>query len=406
VHSTTYRLDADFDPVTLGARSGLLWARDGFGLAGLGQAAVIPYGPGSAAAATNALAELTGQDEVNTAGTGAVAFGALPFDPQLTDRLVVPNIVVGRAADGRRWLTVMDGSGLDDAMAHVQGVLDRPVPSGPEPSSFRLDSSLAPEIWRDEVVGFARDRIRAGDLTKAVLARELRLRTDHPIDTAVVIDRLRTTFPAAILFSVDGFVGASPELLVARDGDVVRAHPLAGTAPRSSDPSTDAAHSAGLLGSKKDRWEHRITIDWLLDTLLPFCSYVDAEPEPTIVTLANVHHLGTRVEGRLSSPASSVLELVAALHPTPAVGGQPQNVALDLIEGLERADRGRYAGPCGWVDGAGNGAFAVSVRSAEISGTEARIFAGVGVVADSDPEAELAETRSKFQAMLGALIRP
>jgi menaquinone-specific isochorismate synthase len=406
VHSTTYRLDADFDPVTLGARSGLLWARDGFGLAGLGQAAVIPYGPGSAAAATNALAELTGQDEVNTAGTGAVAFGALPFDPQLTDRLVVPNIVVGRAADGRRWLTVMDGSGLDDAMAHVQGVLDRPVPSGPEPSSFRLDSSLAPEIWRDEVVGFARDRIRAGDLTKAVLARELRLRTDHPIDTAVVIDRLRTTFPAAILFSVDGFVGASPELLVARDGDVVRAHPLAGTAPRSSDPSTDAAHSAGLLGSKKDRWEHRITIDWLLDTLLPFCSYVDAEPEPTIVTLANVHHLGTRVEGRLSSPASSVLELVAALHPTPAVGGQPQKVALDLIEGLERADRGRYAGPCGWVDGAGNGAFAVSVRSAEISGTEARIFAGVGVVADSDPEAELAETRSKFQAMLGALIRP
>ncbi len=285
-------------------------------------------------------------------------------------------------------------------------MLDRPVPFGPEPSTFRLDSTLAPEIWRDEVVGFARDRILAGALDKAVLARELRLHTDHPIDPALVIDRLRSTFPSAILFSVNGFLGASPELLVAREGDVVRAHPLAGTAPRSSDPATDAAHAAGLLGSTKDRWEHRITIDWLLDTLLPFCSYVDAEPEPTIVTLANVHHLGTRVEGRLSSPAGSVLELVAALHPTPAVGGQPQDVALDLIEGLERADRGRYAGPCGWVDGAGNGAFAVSVRSAEIVGTEARIFAGVGVVDDSDPAAELAETRSKFQAMLGALIRP
>ena len=160
------------------------------------------------------------------------------------------------------------------------------------------------------------------------------------------------------------------------------------------------------MASDKNRWEHRITIDWLLDTLLPFCSYVDAEPEPTIVTLANVHHLGTRVEGRLSSPPSSVLELVSALHPTPAVGGQPQETALMLIEALERTERGRYAGPCGWVDGAGNGGFAVSVRSAEIKGTEARIFAGVGVVGESDPASELAETRSKFQAMLGALLRP
>ncbi len=404
--STTYRLDADIDPVALGARSGLLWAREGFALAGVGQAETILFGPGRAAEASERLATLTGRDDVEVPGTGAVAFAALPFDRELTDRLIVPRIAVGCSVDGRRWITVMDDTSLDEAMAEVDAILARAVPAGPEASSFRLDSTLAPEIWRDEVVGFARDRIRAGDLEKAVLARELRLRTDHPIDIATVIDRLRSSYPAAILFSVDGFVGASPELLVARDGDVVRAHPLAGTAPRSSDPTTDAAHAAGLLGSKKDRWEHRITIDWLLDTLLPFCSYVDAEPEPTIVTLANVHHLGTRVEGRLSAPSSSVLELVTALHPTPAVGGQPQDVALALIERLERANRGRYAGPCGWVDGAGNGGFAVSVRSAEISGTEARIFAGVGVVGDSDPAAELAETRSKFQAMLGALIRP
>ena len=405
--STTYRLDADIDPIALGARSGLLWAREGFALAGIGEAESIPFGPGSADQASARLATLTGRDDVAVPGTGAVAFAALPFDWELTDRLIVPRIVVGRAADGRRWITAMDeGVSLDDALAEVASVAARAVPAGPEPSSFRLDSTLAPEIWRDEVVGFARDRIRAGDLDKAVLARELRLHTDHPIDIATVIERLRTAYPAAILFSVDGFVGASPELLVARDGDIVRAHPLAGTAPRSSDPATDAAHSAALLGSTKDRWEHRITIDWLLDTLLPFCSYVDAEPEPTIVTLANVHHLGTRVEGRLSAPASPVLELMAALHPTPAVGGKPQDTALTLIEALERADRGRYAGPCGWVDGAGNGGFAVSVRSAEINGNEARIFAGVGVVGDSDPAAELAETRSKFQAMLGALIRP
>ncbi len=186
----------------------------------------------------------------------------------------------------------------------------------------------------------------------------------------------------------------------------MRAHPLAGTAPRSSDPEADARLAAGLLASDKNRWEHRITIDWLLDTLLAYCSYVDAEPEPSIVTLANVHHLGTRVEGRLSSPAASVLELVSALHPTPAVGGDPQGRALELIAELEGLERGRYAGPAGWVDGAGNGAFAVALRSAEVSGREARFCAGVGVVADSDPAAELAETRSKFQAMLSALVRP
>ena len=407
--ATTTRLDIDIDPIALGARSGLLWARDGFALAGIGEALRLPIErPGGAEAAQLALAEMTGVDDVELPGTGAVGFGAFPFGKELAGELIVPAILVGSDGAGRRWLTVTDDGSLTpaDALERARAVLDRRTPSGPEPSSFRLTSNLAPEIWRDEVVGYARDRIVAGDLTKAVLARELVLRTDHPIDPAVVIDRLRQTYPAAILFSIDGFLGASPELLVARAHDVVRAHPLAGTAPRSSDPSTDATLSAGLLSSTKDRWEHRITIDWLLDTLLPFCSYVDAEPEPSIVTLANVHHLGTRVEGRLSSPPASVLEMVAALHPTPAVGGSPQDVALDLIEQLERADRGRYAGPAGWVDAAGNGSFAVSVRSAEIDGTTAKVFAGVGVVAESDPEAELAETRSKFQAMLGALIRP
>ena len=221
-----------------------------------------------------------------------------------------------------------------------------------------------------------------------------------------MIRALRDSFPTAVVFRIGGFLGATPELLVSRHGDIVRAHPLAGTAPRSADPAADGRLAAGLLASAKDQGEHRITIEWLLDGLLPFCSYVDAEPEPTIVTLANLHHLGTRVEGRLSSPPASVLELVAALHPTPAVGGDPQGRALEIIAELERADRGRYAGPAGWVDGDGNGAFAVAIRSAQIDGLVTRFFAGVGVVADSDPEAELAETRTKFRAMLGALIRP
>ena len=445
---------ADVDPLRLGARTGLLFSRTGAddpvpALAGLGEATRIPLErPAGGDRAQETLAALAGggaANEVGGPGTGPVAFGALPFDPEAPGELVVPEIVVGRGADGRRWLTIVDDGSLTvaEAAARVTSAVARstapsastPAPpsapslpsdptlpsnptsgegasgadqgaSGTDPVDFELRSVVAPEVWRDEIVAPARDRINAGELTKVVLARELRLRTDQPLPVAPIIEHLAATFPAAILFAVDGFIGASPELLVSRHGDVVRAHPLAGTAPRAADPADDRRQAAGLLTSSKDRWEHQITIDWLLDGLLPFCSYVDAEPEPSIVSLANVHHLGTLVEGRLSTPPASALELVAALHPTPAVGGDPQDVALDLIAEIERTERGRYAGPVGWVDAAGNGAFAVGIRSAQLSEAEARLFAGVGVVDESDPVAELAETRSKFRAMLGALIRP
>ncbi len=412
VKSVTVRLDPDLDPVAIGARSGLLWCRNQAddpvpALAGIGRALRLPVDrPAGAAAAQQALAELAGPNDVGGSGTGPVAFGAFVFDRTVAGELVVPEIVIGRGADGRRWLTIVgDGSlSVTDAIDRARAMLDEAAVV--EPSAYELTSALTPEVWRDDVVTPARDRIRTGTLDKVVLARELVLRTDQAISVETVVRQLRDMFPAAILFNVDGFVGASPELLVSRHGDVVRAHPLAGTAPRSSDPAADGRLAAGLLASTKDQWEHRITIDRLLDGLLPFCSYVDAEPEPTIVSLANVHHLGTRVEGRLSSPPESVLELVAALHPTPAVGGAPQDRALALIAEVERAERGRYAGPVGWVDGAGNGAFAVGIRSAQIVGREVHLFAGVGVVGDSNPVAELAETRIKFRAMLGALIRP
>ncbi|MDH3682035.1 MAG: isochorismate synthase [Acidimicrobiia bacterium] len=419
--SITVRLDVDLDPFELGSRSGLLWSRAHSGdpvplLAGIGEALRIPLSrPGGATEAQARLAGLAGPNDLTGPGTGPVAFGALPFDRSSPGELLVPEIVIGRGVDGRRWLTIVgDGSvGVDDALERSRATLDGGTAGGaqaglptPQPTSYDLRSQVGPEVWRDGIVATARDRIRAGGLQKVVLARELVLRTDAPIDRTAVLDRLQATFPSAILFAVDGFLGASPELLVGRHGDVVRAHPLAGTAPRSSDPAADQVLAAGLLSSTKDRWEHQITIDWLLDGLLPFCSYVDAEPEPSLVSLANVHHLGTLVEGRLSSPSASVLELVAALHPTPAVGGDPQVEALGLIAEIERTDRGRYAGPVGWVDAEGNGSFAVGIRSAEIDGLEARLFAGVGVVADSEPEAELAETRAKFRAMLGAMVQP
>lgn len=407
--SITHRLDADLDPVAVGANE-FLWSRDGHVLAGFGRALTIPVdraaGVSGAVQAQETLAALAGPDDVMCQGTGPVAFAAFPFAKDAPGELVVPEVLVGRDPEGHRWITIVgDGSlHIDEAIAEASARATR-VRTEPQPTSASVRSLVPPEVWRDDIVAVVRDRIKAGELTKAVLARELAITTDHPIDVARVVTQLVATHPAAMVFALDGFVGASPELLVSRYEDVVRAHPLAGTAARASDPAGDQAAAARLLASSKDRWEHRITIEWLLDELLPFCSYVDAEPEPSIVSLPNVHHLGTRVEGRLSRPPASVLELLAALHPTPAVGGQPQADALALIADIERADRGRYAGPVGWVDGAGNGAFAVAIRSAQIGPEETRLFAGVGVVGDSDPAAELAETRAKFQAMLPALLR-
>ncbi len=407
VKSVTSRLDHDLDPEAVGVVSGCLWSSAGFALAGVGEAARIPVERTTEAAESvqATLAAMAGPDDMDIPGSGPLAFAAMPFDPGTQAELVVPEIVVGRGREGRRWITVVGDNPLTtDAALERIAALNDDAP-GRQPTTVSITSPVAPETWRDEIVAVARDRIKAGDLTKAVLARELLVKADAPIDQPAVLRRLLAAHPSATVFALDGFVGASPELLVSRVDDVVRAHPLAGTAPRQSDPVDDQASAAGLLASAKDRWEHRITIDWLLNELLPFCSYVDAEPEPGIVSLPNVHHLGTRVEGRLSSPPASVLELVQALHPTPAVGGDPQGDAVRLITELERSDRGRYAGPMGWVDGRGNGSFVVAIRSAQIDGPSARLFAGVRVVGDSDPEAELAETRAKFQAMLPALIR-
>jgi menaquinone-specific isochorismate synthase len=312
---------------------------------------------------------------------------------------VIPAVIVGRADDGTRWLTTVgpaDRIGAD---------LDPAVRSSSSPTSYTVTSSRSPDAWCGAVAA-AVDRLRSGALTKAVLAREIVIEADAPFDVVAVLERLRSAYPATMLYSVDGLVGATPELLVSRFGDVVRSHPFAGTTPRTGDPAADARAAASLLASAKDRAEHQITIDMVLDTVLPFCSYVDSEPEPSIVSLANVQHLATLVEGRLSSPPASALALVAALHPTPAVCGWPTAEALALITELEDLDRGRYTGAVGWVDADGDGRFGVAIRCAEIDGNRARLFAGNGIVADSDPATELAETRAKLQAMLGAVLRP
>lgn len=409
--STAALPDLDgIDLVALGARSGFLWRRPGLTLAGLGVARTIPLTrPDGAAIAQAALAALAGPNALpDTPGTGPVAFAALPFDRETPGTLIVPEIVLGQNDAGECWLSITadDEPNPMAVMGNILQIGNRPVSIPDADTSFSVTSVHSPEHWRDVIIPAALARISRGDVRKVVIAREAVFETPEPVDAARVVLHAAELFPTANVFSVDGFVGASPELLVRRAGRTVQAHPLAGTAPRSDDPVADAALAADLLASTKNRFEHQVTIDWFLKELLPFCSYVDAEPEPSVMSLANVHHLGTLVEGVLSSPAASILELVEAVHPTPAVGGDPQGPALAVITEVEEAERGLYAGPTGWIDGAGNGAFAVCVRSALIEGNRVHVFAGVGVVDRSDPQDELDETRAKFKAMLGPLLAP
>ncbi|HEV7763326.1 MAG TPA: isochorismate synthase [Acidimicrobiales bacterium] len=423
----TRRLDRDVDLLAVAGADGVLFERGRAGLAGRGVAARIPWTAGdpaaAARAAADALAAIDADDQVGQPGCGPVAFGALPFVPGSPCELLVPAVVVGRADDGTRWLTTIgpadDAANADDAddpdgvVAALAGERTGPRSAiwsapGASPQHFTVEATTAPEDWC-ALVERATKMLAGqppGGLSKVVLAREILVATDRPLDRVAVLQRLRSAYPGCYLLSVDGLVGASPELLVSRSGETVRSHPLAGTAPRGGDPATDQRLAASLLASAKDRGEHQITIDMVHDTLVGWCSYLDYEAEPSILAVANVQHLATLVEGRLSRPAPSVLELVAALHPTPAVAGWPREPAVEWIVAHEGFDRGRYTGTVGWADAAGNGTWAVTVRCAEIDGTAARVIAGNGIVADSDPVAELAETQAKLQALLSAIVRP
>jgi isochorismate synthase len=399
LRAVTRRVDGDLDLLAAAGDGGVVFERERIGLAGRGVAARVPVDE-----IDRVLAGIDVDDEVGLPGTGPVAFGALPFARAAwgAAELVVPAAVWGRAEGGTRWVTTIGPAGDEPSPPPVDELALDPTA---EPTRFAVEPTLAPEAWCD-LVAAATEAIGAGRFDKVVLAREIEVVADRPFSVPAVLARLRAAYPTCFVTHVDGYVAASPELLVSRSGDVVRAHPMAGTAPRGGDAATDNRLAAGLLASPTYRHEHQITIDEVHDTLLGWSSYVDYEAEPSVVAVANVQHLATLVEGRLSHPAPSVLELVRALHPTPAVCGRPREAAEAFIAAHEGFDRRRYAGTYGWVDGRGNGQWAVGIRCAELDGTRARVIAGNGLVADSDPPTELRETRAKLQAMLGALVRP
>jgi len=394
----TTRLLSDFttDDVDLNAIArgdGFLFVRDGVGFAGRGIAARVPSHD-----AKQFLAQIDIDDTVNAPGSGPVLFGSIPFDSTQQHEFILPKMVVCKSTDGRIWVTL-----IDDAVAD----LTNPNPPAAVSSSFTVKPGVEINTYLS-AVATARDAVRTGSITKAVIARDVFVTSDKAIDVHSVLLRLRTSFGSSYRFSIDGFVGASPELLVSIADGEVSSHPLAGTAARTGDPTTDAQLASSLLASSKNQIEHRIVIDAVHDTLLPWCSYLDWEPEASIVAVANVQHLGTHMSGMLSQPFLHILDAVYALSPTPALGGFPKDQALALISKIEGMERGRYGGAVGWFDARGNGTWAVAIRCAELSEdrTIARLFAGGGIVADSEPLSELAETQAKLQAMLAAIIRP
>ena len=370
------------------------------GITGTGTARAIevpaPW-PENLGLVTHALESVQTDDPTN-----AIALGAMPFNTSESAMFVIPGDIRLHTSDGERRRIRIHSSHSPPPTATSPQSLVSATPS--YPTEITTKALQPPEDWM-ELVHLATERIRAGALTKVVLARAIDLVSDVSFDPEVIFRRLSAQHPTSIRFAMNGFVGASPELLVSRTGSTVKAHPMAGTTPRTGDPELDQRRAGELLASLKNQKEHLITIDAVVDALLDSCSYLDSEPTPTIVAAGPVQHLATMVQGRLSAPEPSVLDLVAALHPTPAVGGHPTAEALALMAELETVPRDLYAGPVGWVDATGNGAFAVGIRSVQLTGLTARLFSGVGVVSDSDPPAELAETRAKAQTLLGALVR-
>ncbi|MCW2700064.1 MAG: entC [Blastococcus sp.] len=389
----------------LPATSALSWVRRGEGMIAWGEVARLEVsGPRALAEASAWWADFTAgldvDDAVDVPGSGPVLFASIAFDPTTgTSIFVVPEVVVG-LRNGVGWLTRMG------AAEQSVPLPAEPLDDGPAPRLRYADGALDPASWCAAVATAVR-RIDAGDIAKVVLARDLLVTTDIPLDPRRILRRLGARFPDCWTFAVDGLLGATPELLLRRTGRALSARVLAGTAPRGAG-AEDQRLAAALVSSTKDRAEHALAVDSFVRALDPYCLDLDTPAEPALLTLANVRHLASDVHGTQRRGGrrggADLLELIDAVHPTAAVCGTPTADAAAVIAELEGMDRGRYAGPVGWLDARGDGEFGLALRCAELTGPqEARLFAGCGIVAGSDPAAELAETQAKFAAFQAAL---
>ncbi len=404
---TSRRIDAP-DDLLLATPPGapLTWLRRGEGFVGSAGAALVLEETGTGRAARLAerwravSAAAVIDDDVRVPGSGLVAFGALVFDDRsaAASTLIVPRVILGRRGDVA-WMTTVR-LGADETPAPVDTAF------GPHWSAALGPGALDPAAYEDAVrEGLA--VIAAGAVGKVVLARDLTGTTTPDVDLRRLVRELGTGYPDCWTYAVDGMIGASPETLVTVSGGTVTARVLAGTIGRGPDADADNAAAAALASSDKDQDEHGYAVRSLIATLSPYTSALVASDEPFLLKLPNVWHLATDVEGALSGAASS-LDLVGSLHPTAAVAGTPTSVAMDEIARIEPFDRGRYAGPVGWIDATGDGEWAIGLRCLQVTASgddEIRLtaHAGAGIVTGSDPEREMLETRVKFRPIVEAL---
>jgi salicylate biosynthesis isochorismate synthase/menaquinone-specific isochorismate synthase len=403
--------------------------RDGAALATLGAVrAVSAAGPERFAHAARDWRQLVAGAVADAPdgppGAGLVAVGGFAFAPDggraphwagfAPGQLDVPEVALARRGRDVR-LTLAALARPDDVPAELaargearlQALRQAPLPLlDPAPVTRSTIASTAPPEHYEAAVARAVERIRAGDFEKIVLAREVAVHAPVDHDAAAVYGVLRAAFTSCFVFAVGTgeatFLAASPELLIRREGLRASTVALAGSTRRSADPAVDAHLAERLLRSQKDREEHAIVARRIARALRPHAVWVAAPDEPATVQVANIQHLATPIRAQLTEPRA-VLELAGLLHPTPAVGGEPHAAAVPLIPALEGLDRGWYAGAVGWTDANEDGELCVGLRCALLRGREARLYAGVGVVRDSDPAEELAETEVKLGALLPVL---
>jgi isochorismate synthase len=381
---------------------GVFFERRGHGVAGMGVPSIVF---GGADPDPVGVMDVLRSAARRGRGVAPVAVGAYSFGRggRRHPGLVIPRRTVRRDHRGQTWRIDATYLSRDDPPPFepvVGGVAREPF------ADIQLHAVPSSEAYED-AVRRAVARIDRGELRKVVLARTIEVTADRALDPKLLASRLRAVDPDAYTFAVptdEGvLVGASPELLVSRWGRDVRSNPLAGSAPRSGDAEEDRANADALIGSSKEQEEHAIVVEAIAETLRPVCDELTWDPQAVLRETPNVWHLSTEFHGVLREPAPTALDLVAALHPTPAVAGEPRQAALETIAELEPFDRGRYAGPVGWVGAEGDGEWAIALRCAELSGNRAVLYAGAGIVADSEPTRELDETERKFRAFIDAL---
>lgn len=393
----------DIIPADINSTDVLSWLREGEGFVGWGRAAYLETTATSRFADADAWwSDVVGRavvrSEVEVPGAGLVAFGSFAFaaDSAYPSTLIVPRVIIGRRG-GLAWVTTISGS------------LEQPPQPTTQPSAVRPENlqtrpgALDEEEWA-RAIGIAVQRIADGQLDKVVMARDVFITADRPLDARWLLERLSSSYRKTWTFSVDRLIGATPEMLVRREKALVTSRILAGTIQRTGDDEHDLALAASLARSSKDLEEHEYAVRSVAEALDAHCSSMNVPEAPFVLHLPNVMHLATDVAGVLSDSSSS-LALAAALHPSAAVCGTPTWKAREVIADLEQMDRGRYAGPVGWMDASGDGEWGIALRCGQVQDDPAtiRLFAGCGIVAGSDPQDEVAESNAKLRPMLSAL---